>query len=133
MSREEKRFLDIMEHSAQLENGNYKLHLPFRREDVTMPNISVAMQHILGLKKKLHRNIGFHKVYTNLITDAINNSYDEQVLQHQLLAIKGQVKYIPHYGVYHPRKHKLRVVFVSLNSQLLQGSNLTSSLVGVLM
>ena len=43
--------------------------------------------------------------------------------------------------MYHPRKGKLRVVFdcgaeykgVSLNSQLLQGPNLTSSLVGVLM
>lgn len=43
--------------------------------------------------------------------------------------------------VYYPRKHNLRVVFdcgaeykgVSLNGQLLQGPNLTSSLVGVLM
>ncbi|KAI2646661.1 NEDD4 family-interacting protein 2 [Labeo rohita] len=142
MSREEKRFLDIMERSAQLENGHYKLQLPFRREDITMPNnISVAMQRILGLKKKLQRNTSFREEYTNFITDAINNGYAEQVPQHQLLATKGKVWYIPHHGVYHPRKHKLRVVFdcgaeykgVSLNSQLLQGPNLTSSLVGVLM
>lgn len=46
---------------------------------------------------------------------------------------------IPHHGVYHPRKGKLRVVFdcgakfkgTSLNEQLLQGPNLTSSLIGV--
>lgn len=142
MSREEKRFLDIMERSAQLEIGHYKLQLPFRREDVTMPNnVSVALQRILGLKKKLQRNTSFHEEYTNFITDAINNGYAEQVPQHQLLAIKGKVWYLPHHGVYHPRKHKLRVVFdcgaaykgVSLNSQLLQGPNLTSSLVGVLM
>lgn len=50
------------------------------------------------------------------------------------------MRYIPHHGVYHPLKKKTRVVFdcgaefkgVSLNSQLLQGLNLTSTLVGVL-
>ena len=49
--------------------------------------------------------------------------------------------YIPHHGVYHPAKNKIRVVFdcsaqnegVSLNSVLLQGPDLTNSLVAVLM
>lgn len=49
--------------------------------------------------------------------------------------------YIPHHGVYHPRKSKLRVVFdcgakykgTSLIDHLLQGPNLTSSLIGVLL
>ncbi len=44
------------------------------------------------------------------------------------------------HGVYHPVKHKLRVFFdcrasyqgISLNHQLLQGPNLTTSLVGVI-
>ena len=48
--------------------------------------------------------------------------------------------YIPHHGVYHPRKSKIWVVFgcgaqntgVSLNSKLLQGPDLTNSLLGVL-
>lgn len=51
----------------------------------------------------------------------------------------GQVWYIPHHGVYHPRK-KLRVVFncaasfrgTSLNDELLQGLDVTNSLIGVL-
>lgn len=41
----------------------------------------------------------------------------------------GRVWYLPHHGVYHPKKKKLRVVFdcaaryqgTSLNEQLLQG------------
>ncbi|XP_066935322.1 uncharacterized protein [Clytia hemisphaerica] len=53
----------------------------------------------------------------------------------------GKTWYIPHHGVYHPRKpDKIRVVFdcsakfkdISLNSMLLQGPDLTNQLVGVL-
>ena len=59
----------------------------------------------------------------------------------RLEANPGKVWYIPHHGIYHPRKpHKIRVVFdcsakhkgTSLNDQLLQGPDLTNSLVGVL-
>lgn len=52
----------------------------------------------------------------------------------------GMVWFIPHHGVYHPKKQTLRVVFdcgatcqgMSLNSQLVQGPDLTNSLTGVL-
>ena len=142
MSREERRFVEIMESSAQLENGHYRFQLPFRKEDVAMPNnLSIALQRVRGLKRKLQKNASFHGEYSNFISEVISNGYAEEVSQHQLEATRGKVWYIPHHGVYHPRKHKLRVVFdcgaeykgVSLNNQLLQGPNLTSSLIGVLM
>jgi len=53
----------------------------------------------------------------------------------------NRIWYIPHHGVYHPNKPgKIRVVFdcscqylgSSLNKALLQGPDLTNSLVGVL-
>ena len=48
--------------------------------------------------------------------------------------------YLPHHGIYHPQKSKVRVVFDcsatfewhALNDKLLQGPDLTSNLVGVL-
>ena len=48
--------------------------------------------------------------------------------------------YIPHHGVYHPKKNKIRVVFdcsakckgTSLNDHLLSRPNLTNNLIGVL-
>ena len=52
-----------------------------------------------------------------------------------------RVNYVPHHGVYHPKKPgKIRVIFdcgarytgTSLNQNLLQGLDLTNSLVGVL-
>lgn len=142
MSREEKKFTELMESSAQLQNGHYAFQLPFKGKDVSMPNnLSVAIQRVHGLKRRLQKDKDFHEEYKNFLADVINNGYAEEVPQHQLETPIGKVWYIPHHGVYHPRKGKLRVVFdcgaeykgVSLNSQLLQGPNLTSSLVGVLL
>lgn len=75
------------------------------------------------------------------MTDVINNGYAEKVPEDELRYGENNVCYIPHHGVYHPHKGKLRVVFdcgakykgTSLNDQLLQGPNLTSSLIRVLL
>lgn len=142
MSREEIKFVEIMKSSAQLQKGHYKFKLPFKKEEVTMPNNHyIAKQRASGLKKRFQKDLSFHDEYTNFLADVISNGYAEQVPLHQLEPQVGKVWYIPHHGVYHPRKGKLRVVFdcgaefkgVSLNSQLLQGPNLTSSLIGILM
>lgn len=50
------------------------------------------------------------------------------------------MRYIPHHRLYHPKKKKLHVVFdcgasyqgASLNIRLLQGPDLTSTLIGVI-
>lgn len=56
--------------------------------------------------------------------------------------VEGEKWYIPHHGVFHPRKpEKLRVVFdcsakyngTSLNDHLLSGPDLTNNLTGVLL
>nr|XP_061785759.1 uncharacterized protein LOC133576497 [Nerophis lumbriciformis] len=142
MSREEMKYMELVESSVQLQDGHYQMKLPFKSENTSLPNnICVAKQRIRGLERRLQRNADFHSEYTSFLTDVINKGYAEQVPQHQLKPREGGVWYIPHHGVYHPRKGKLRVVFdcgaefkgVSLNSQLLQGPNLTNSLVGVLL
>lgn len=107
-----------------------------------MPNnLCVARQRICGLRKRFQKNASFKKEYTDFLSDVICKGYAEQVLQYHLKACEGKEWYIPHQEVYHPKKGTLQVVFdcgaefkgVSLNSQLLQGPNLTSTLVGVLL
>lgn len=107
-----------------------------------MPNNHcVALQHLISLKEKMERNEKFHQGYTKFLDDVISNGFAEMVPQDELRAGEVNVFYIPHHGVYHPRQGKLRVVFdcgakfkgTSLNDQLLQGPNLTSSLIGVLL
>lgn len=70
----------------------------------------------------------------------IDNGYAEMVPADQLNWNDGELWYVPHHGVYHSRKGTLRVVFdcgavfkgTSLNCQLLQGPDLTNSLIGIL-
>lgn len=53
MSREDLKFLEIMKSSANLTDGHYGLKLPFREENVSMPNNRhVAEQRALCLKRK---------------------------------------------------------------------------------
>ncbi|XP_047502961.1 uncharacterized protein LOC125048341 [Penaeus chinensis] len=69
------------------------------------------------------------------------NGYAEEAPCQGLNFNDGRVWYIPHHGVYHPKKpDKIRVVFdcsavyksESLNKNLLQGPDLTNNLIGVL-
>lgn len=141
MSREDLQFMSIMNNSVKHQDGHYSLRLPFK-SDVTLPNnLGVAKQRLLGLKRKLEINQEFHEKYTYFLEGVIHKGYAEKVPDSQLDRLDGKVWYIPHHGVFHPKKGSLRVVFdcgaaykgTSLNDNLLQGPNLTSSLVGVLL
>ena len=73
--------------------------------------------------------------------EIVDRGYAERVPPEEVSLNNGQVWYIPHHGVYHPKKpEKIRVVFdcsvefagECLNRQLLQGPDLTNNLIGVL-
>ncbi|XP_057687730.1 uncharacterized protein LOC130913275 [Corythoichthys intestinalis] len=142
MSREDIKFMDIMHSSSVLKDGHYYLDLPFRNANPIMPNNrSIAEQRLMSLKRKFGKNEVFREEYVAFLTDVIDQGYAEIVPEGQLRQEDGKQWYIPHHGVYHPRKGKLRVVFdcgamykgMSLNCQLLQGPDLTNSLIGVLL
>lgn len=92
------------------------------------------------MKRKFERNDKFKEEYTSFIGDMLVQGYAELVPVDQLEQVDTKTWYIPHHGVHHPSKGKLRVVFdcgatykgTSLNCQLLQGPDLTISLIGVL-
>ena len=82
----------------------------------------------------------FRKEYTKFMDNMLKERYATKVSQSGLALENGEVRYLPHHGVFHPRKKKLKDVFdcsakyqgTSINDQLLQGPNLTNSLVGIL-
>ena len=79
--------------------------------------------------------------YFTFMQKIFDNDHAEIVLQEDLRPDK-LCWYLPHFGVYHPKKKdKIRVVFdsaaesnrVSLNKLLLLGPDLTNNLLGVLL
>ena len=141
MSGEDKQFMGSVSQSAELIDGHYSISLPLRNRDFKFPNNrATAVQRAEGLRRKFLRNQEFHREYTKFMNEIMEKGYAEEIPTTETSAGEDKTWYIPHHGVYHPTKHKLRVVYdcaatyrgTSLNSQLLQGPDMTSSLIGVL-
>lgn len=141
MSREDIQFINSVKETVKKVDGHYSISLPLRSKSVTLPNNrTLVLQRAENLKRKLLKNKDFHIEYKTFMSDLLNKGYAVPVSQEQLDRNDGRVWYIPHHGVYHPQKRKLRVVFdcaasyqgKSLNAELLQGPDLTNTLIGVL-
>ncbi|XP_028317687.1 uncharacterized protein LOC114472566 [Gouania willdenowi] len=141
MSSDDKRFMESVSQSAKLVDGHYCIGLPLKNKDIIFPNNrTVAVQRTESLKRKMLKNLEFRNDYTKFMNDTLEKGYAEEIPLPEIQKDCGRIWYVPHHGVYHPTKHKLRVVFdcaatyqgISLNTELLQGPDLTSSLIGVL-
>ena len=140
-SVEDRKFLDNVSRSITLENGHYIIDLPFKSNENAMPNNrKQAEQRLMLLAKRFEKDKHFQDEYVTFMKKVLGEGYASEVSSEDLLKDDGHVWYLPHHGVYHPRKNKIRVVFdcaarfqgTSLNERLLQGPNLTNSLVGTL-
>ena len=139
MSLDDKKFMQKMKQGIRQGNdGHYEMPLPFRDEEPRMlDNRSLAMHRLAKLKTRLENDEQYHNDYVAFMKDLIEKKYAERVPEQQLPTNNSRIWYIPHQGVYHPKKPtKMRVVFdcsaQSLNSYLLQGPDLTNQLLGVL-
>jgi hypothetical protein len=141
ISMEDRKWKEKVESSITYKEGHYQIDLPFRDDNVNMPfNKELAIKRLNGLKKKFKKDELYKQEYVEFIRKMEDNGYIERVLEEESTLEKGKIWYIPHHGVYHPRKRKIRVVFdcsaeyggTSLNKELLQGPDMLNSLFGVL-
>ena len=141
LSVEDQKFLKILGDGIhKRENRHYEMPLPLRSEEVELPNnCSLALKRLFLLKEHFKRDPDYYKDYVKFMEKVIED-YAEKCKDDAPGSI-GRVNYVSHHGVYHPKKpDKIRVVFdcsaryagTSLNQNLLQGLDLTNSLVGVL-
>ena len=109
--------------------------LPLKSNQVALPN-----NRLLALKYCFRRNPLFRQDYVKFMNEVIAN-WAETILDAELNLNNGNVNYVPHTGVYHPKKPgKICVVFdcstefegVSINDYMLRGPNLMGGLIGVL-
>ncbi|KAK0130929.1 hypothetical protein N1851_034390 [Merluccius polli] len=120
-------------------NGHYEMPLPFKERPYLPNNKHCAVVRLNHLKRKLSKDERYKEQYTEFMAGVIGKGDAEEVNDD---GIEGEKWYIPHHGVFHPRKPgKLRVVFdcsakcngTSLNDHLLSGPDLTNNLTGVLL
>ncbi|XP_064647035.1 uncharacterized protein LOC135499916 [Lineus longissimus] len=138
-SQNDKLFLERVSQSITFVDGHYIIGLPFKDMNTRLPNNRPqAVQRMESLKRKFRKDSDFHDKYKTFMDKILSNDY-ARVAPYQ--PPTGKVWYLPHHGVFHPKKQKLRVVFdcsaryggTSLNDHLLQGPNLTNSLPGTLL
>ena len=143
MSREDRKFMQIISDGVRLtKDKHYEMPLPFRDKEQTLPNNKVvAMKRLDLLRKRFRRDHKYKDDYMAFMKEIIDKGYAEEADVNDNEKVPGSVWYIPHHGVYHPRKPgKIRVVFdcsaryqgVCLNDMLLQGPDLINPLIGVL-
>ena len=131
-----------MEGDTKYADGHYEMPFPFRNDDVLMSdNRGKAIAKPNLLKKKLSKDDNLRQDYVKFMNNFLQKGYARRVPSDCPTPEEGKVSHLPHHGVYHAKKpDKIRVVFdcsarfrlTSLNDQLLQGPDLTNSLVGVL-
>ncbi|XP_064618958.1 uncharacterized protein LOC135482628 [Lineus longissimus] len=144
MSVHDQRFLAVVKAGIrQREDSHFEITLPFKEDDVTLPNNRTMVdKRLRHLRHKLTRDPKYRREYTDFMNDVITKGFAEKVPDTSETCTQDEklIWYIPHHGVYHPKKNKFRVVFDasaeyeghSLNQHLLQGPDLMNSLTGIL-
>ena len=138
-SQEDLQFLTIMEGGIKkAENGHYEMPLPFKKRPQLPDNRSMALTRLEYLKRKFQKDSKYKEDYVKFMNEILSRGDAEEAPT--VAEEEGEKWYIPHHGVYHPKKNKIRVVFdcsarckgTSLNDHLLSGPDLTNNLTGVL-
>ena len=142
MSLEDKRALNIMESTAVLKEGHYEIAMPWRYSPLCLPNNRTLAVHRLELlRRRLIKDPVLFQKYAAFVDNLLDKAYARKVPDNRPARSGEATWFLPHHPVFHPKKPgKVRVVFdcaakykgVSLNDVLLQGPDMTNTVVGVL-
>ena len=137
-SQEDKYWLEKVEGSCKkMTSGHYEIALPFRNNFDLPDSRFMALKRLEYLKKKLNDPV-YKEEYKRFIDQILMDGYVEKVPNEE---IDRPGWHLPHFGVLHPQKKSLRVVYdcaakvgnKSLNDALIPGPNLTNTLLEVLL
>jgi hypothetical protein len=94
-SQEDKKFLSMMHSSKKLINGHYELCLPFREDQVDLPdNKAQALHRLNSQRNKMIRNKQFCDDYKRCMDSIIDQNYAERVPQKSFIVMMAK------YGIY---------------------------------
>ncbi|CAL8101471.1 unnamed protein product [Calicophoron daubneyi] len=122
-------------------DGHYEIGLPWRPDKERLPsNLVMVERRAMALRRRLNKDSVLRRKYIETISGHISKGYISKVPPGEDTYLNRW--FLPHHPVLNPNKpEKVRVVFdraasyngISLNQALLQGPDMTSSLVGVLL
>ena len=143
LSQDDRTFLSKIKEGIHIrDDSHYEMPLPFKGPDPAfLSNKNMALQCLKQLKYRLQKETKYRNDYSTFMSNVIQAGLAERVPPSELERKDGKAWYIPHHGVYHPKKpDKIRIVFDCsaefesefLNDHLLKGPDLTNKLIGVL-
>lgn len=134
------RAIKIIEQTIKKTKNGYEAGLPWKRDDVKLPqSYDMALRRLHNIEKKMDADPNFAEEYSRQIDNLLQKGYAQPC--------DGTEKsssvcwYLPHFAVQNPNKPgKRRLVFdaaakshqTSLNDYLLEGPDLLMSLPGIL-
>ena len=101
-SQEDRRFMSMVEKGiSRCPDGHYEMPLPCKEKNLELPNnYELALRPLIELKRRFLKD---EQDYVTFMNDVIAKGYAEKVIP--IEAISGKkVWFIPHHGVYHPKK-----------------------------
>ena len=112
-SHEDKMFLKKVSEGGRRVDGHYEIPLPFKSESPSMPdNRQEIVKRAIWLKRRFLRDRKIYDDYCDFMKEIIDKGYARKITEDNDVPEIGKVWYLPHHGVYHPRKPgKIRVVF----------------------
>ena len=113
LSYEDRKFMDIVSKGIhQKPDCHYEIPLPLKNSGYEFPNNrEQAVYRLNKLKNKMNRDGQYKSDYVTFMNEIIQNGYAERV-DEEKDEPAGKTWYLPHHGIYHPKKPgKIRVVF----------------------
>ena len=104
-SKNDRRFLELMEREAVKINGHYQLPLPLKDKELVLPsNRMAAMKRMQSLKKRFERDEPFYCQCKCFMDEVIDKKYARKC---GCARPKGRTWYVTHQGVLNPNKGKI--------------------------
>ena len=104
----DRRFCRILSTGIhKSEGGNWEAPLPFKTDDVSLPNNKEqCARMLLALKRKLVIDEKAKKDYIEFMQKTFDRGHASQVPNDELQTPPGKVWYLPHFDIcsYHPKK-----------------------------
>lgn len=143
ISELDKKAIKIMEHSLVFDGEKYCCDLLWRYEENRLPaSYEMAFKRLNCLQKRLEKESGLRELMESQLMEYERKGYITKINDSDVKKFGSSCWYLPIFPVRNPNKpNKLRLVWdaaaavnnISLNSMLLTGPDLLSSLPGVLL